>query len=197
MFPFVCVRESLSANIFSSFYPGYSPDTEIYIEAINGLWKADNSFIGTIEISPEKGGYYSVVTADCDNESEGGFFDLKLGYEAKLFRVDNVLFVDLLPMSDYLSDMWSVHVHNFAIIEFSPYEIRASIIDPTYIERYFTKAKNIGYLKNENYILLTEPPATIQKILLDVSKEYKAQETIIFKRISPTKPLQPTAHSCG
>ncbi|MFX0199642.1 MAG: hypothetical protein ACFFCW_26260, partial [Candidatus Hodarchaeota archaeon] len=165
LFPTICIGQTKPVPIISSFYPGFSTGTGIYNESIIGSWTSQ-SLVEEIKIESLDDGSYHVFSVD---NSTWNFF--QISFKAKLFRIENTLFVDLIPMGTFFSDQLTFQSHTFAIIEILPNSIKVSVFDPYYVAQYLTKNSNkISSLKKDNHILVTEPTSVIQRILIDLTK---------------------------
>jgi hypothetical protein len=163
--------------ITSSLHPGYTPETVRTDKSLVGVWA--DPYLGEIAIAPLADGSYHV-------RSNGGGLLALLGltFKARLFQLQNALFVDLVPSGAALKNIYPADSHVFAVIRIEGRTLALTLLNPEFVAAQVRAyPRKLKYVEYRNGLLLTEPPAVLQRVLMEIAvKPGSAYETYVFTR---------------
>ena len=163
--------------ITSSLHPGYTPETTHTDTSLAGIWA--DAYLGEIAIEPlPDGGYYV-------RSNGGGLLSLMgLTFKARLFQLGHVLFVDLVPSGETFKSIYPTDSHCFAVVKIDKRSLSLTLLDPAFVaDQIRAYPHKLKYVEYRNGLLLTEPPAVLQKLLMEIAvKPGSAYDTYRFTK---------------
>jgi hypothetical protein len=163
--------------ITSSLHPGYTPETVRTNKSLVGVW--GDPYLGDIAIALLSDGSYHV-------RSNGGGLLALLGltFKARLFQLQNALFVDLVPSGAALKNIYPADSHVFAVIKIDGRTLTLTLLDPEFVAAQIrANTRKLKYIEYRNGLLLTEPPAILQKVLMEIAvKPGSAYDSYVFTK---------------
>jgi hypothetical protein len=172
------VNASVMPFITSSQYPGYTKETSRIDKSICGVWVEEESG-DELAITLQKDGSYHVSTT---SNSTLNLFDMELA--ARLFQLQKILLVDLVPLQGSLCRIYPAGTHCFAAVLPKGNSLTVTLIDPDFAAAFIRGyPKKLKFVEYRNGLLLVEPTNVLQKLLMEiVVKPGSAYGTYIFKR---------------
>ena len=147
----------LVAACVPSLHPFYTAADLVRDPALSGTWWGDDEDSFTFE---EDGEAYSMV-----HEIKG----VKKEFEAHLFRLGDVLWLDLYPVTSNDPDLHDTHlipVHTVSRVWLEEGALRLGMLSPDWLEEKLdAKTLSIAHERVGNAVVLTAPTAKLQKFL--------------------------------
>jgi hypothetical protein len=163
--------------ITSSLYPGYTPETLRTEKSLAGVWT--DAYLGEIAIDPLPDGSYHV-------RSNGGGMLALLGltFKARLFQLQNALFVDLVPSGEAFKNIYPADSHCFAVVKIDGRTLSLTLLDPGFVAAQIRAyPQKLNYVEFRNGMLLVEPPVVVQRVLMAIAvKPGSAYDTYLFTK---------------
>jgi len=153
----VVLTLTLLAGCVPSLHPFYTDADLVLDPALVGTWWGDGDDSWTFE---EAGEAYTLV-----HESKG----VTKEFEAHLFRLGEVLWLDLYPVTPQEPDFHDVHLvpaHSVSRVWLEQGTLRLGMLSPEWLdEKLERKALSIAHERVGETIVLTAPTAKLQKLL--------------------------------
>jgi hypothetical protein len=166
-----------------SFQPLYFEDDLLFDVDLLGVWENQDED-GDVErwtfLRGKNDSYRLLLT---DNKGFEGEF------EARLLRLDNLLYLDLLPSEpDEGNEFYYAHTvpfHSFLRIEKPGIELKLRAMDYDWLDTRLKDGRiSIGHARRKDGFILTAPTEKLQEFITEYTDEVFSPESGILKRVN-------------